>query len=224
MCVLDPRGAWADCGGSTYEANTTGTPAEDVEASLSVEVKCVTCYFKAGATATRTINGDFDLGNTLGNLTDQLGNEFHNMSQSARDSFKEVFDWDEFKELFTPEDFELDEFVNFDNFHIDTDFDIELPPLPEVQLLFQIDNMDLYMEVDTTIAAEATLTIPLYKSQTAVGISIAPGLEAGLFATMDLILGVEGELVIRSGFHLLIEEPVGFNIALFGQNVSSIIL
>ncbi|KAK4141509.1 uncharacterized protein C8A04DRAFT_13999 [Dichotomopilus funicola] len=207
----------------TYEANTTGTKLDNVEASLSIEVKCVTCYFKAGATATLTINGDFDLGNTLGNLTDQLGEEFHNMSQSARDSFKEVFDWDEFQALWTPEDFELDEFVNFDNFHIDTDFDIELPPLPEVQLLFQIDNMDLYMEMDTTIAAGATLTIPLYKSQTVVGISIAPGLEAGLFATMDLILGVEGELVIRSGFHLLIEEPVGFNIALFGQNVSSII-
>jgi hypothetical protein len=184
----------------------------------------VTCYFKAGATAQLTVDGDFNLGGAFANVTGQIVNEVGQLARSTLEALDNMVNWRETLDLIGPGDFELDEFVNFDVFDIDTDFDVELPDLPAVQLLFQIDSMDLYMEFDTTIAAGATLTIPLYQSQTAVGIKIAEGLEAGIFVTMDLILSVEGAITIRSGFHLLLEDPVGFNIALFGQNVSSIIL
>lgn len=171
-----------------------------------------------------TIGGDFDLGNTVGNVTGQLRDEFGDLIKTTVQSLDDSINWTELKDLIGPGDFELDEFVNFSNISIDTDIDIDLPPLPEVQLLFQIDHMDLYMEMDTTIAAGVTLTIPLYKSQTALGITLMDGLEAGVFVTLDLILSVEGEITIRSGFHLLLEDPVGFNLAMFGQNVSDIIL
>jgi hypothetical protein len=184
----------------------------------------VTCYFKAGATAQLTIGGEFDLGDTVANVTGQLREEFGDLIATTVKSLEDSINTDELEDLVGPGDFELDEFVNFDNISIDTDIDIDLPPLPEVQLLFQIDHMDLYMEMDTTIAAGVTLTIPLYKSQTALGLSLGEGLEAGVFVTLDLILSVEGEITIRSGFHLLIEDPVGFKLAMFGQNVSDIIL
>ncbi|KAH6844681.1 hypothetical protein B0I37DRAFT_312366 [Chaetomium sp. MPI-CAGE-AT-0009] len=206
-----------------YEVDTAGTKLENGTAEVSIEVKCVTCYFKAGATAQLTIGGDFDLGDTIRNVTGQVKNELGDLVQTTVDALDEALDWTELLQLIGPGDFELDEFVNFGNVSIDTDIDINFPPLPEVQLLFQIDHLDLYMEMDTTIAAGVTLTIPLYQSQTAFGITLAPGLEAGIFVTLDLILSVEGEITIRSGFHLLLDDPVGFKLALFGQNVSDII-
>jgi hypothetical protein len=194
---------------------------------VSIDITCVTCYLKAGATAELTINGTLDLGATMKNVTAQLGRELKNLTETALESLPKVFENldEEIKDIpRIGEEFEFDKAVNFNNLHVDTDIDIDLPPLPAVQILFQVDNMDLYMEIDTTIAAGATLTVPLYKSQTAFGISVGDDMEIGLFVTLDLILSVEGEISLRSGFHLLLDDPVGFKIALFGTDVSNLIL
>jgi hypothetical protein len=182
---------------------------------------------KGGATAELTINGTLDLGSTIKNLTAQLGRELKNLTDTAIDSLPKVFENfdDEVVDIVEPgQEFELDKAIDFSKLEVDTDIDIDLPPLPAVQILFQIDNLDLYMEIDTTIAAGATLTIPLYKSQSQFGVSSGDDLEIGLFVTMDLILSVEGEISLRSGFHLVLDDPVGFNIALFGTDVSKLIL
>ncbi len=210
---------------STHNVNTSGV--DNLEAQLSIEVACHQCYIKAGATAQLTINGTFDFGGVISNITEQLGVELKNLTTTIVDGLEGVVDrfFDEIKTAASPDvDFNIDDVIDFNSFHVDTDIDILPPPLPEVQLLFQIDHLDLYMVIDTTLAAGATLTLPLYKSQSAVGISAGEGLEIGLFITMDLILSVEGEISLRSGFHLLLDRPMGFNIALFGDDVSSIIL
>ncbi|KAK3899384.1 hypothetical protein C8A05DRAFT_18171 [Staphylotrichum tortipilum] len=197
----------------------------DFEAELNIEVICAECYFKAAATAELTIDGEFDLAGTITNVTEQFGNEIKNLTKSAYTSLKAVAKnaVSELKDIFDDDDFRIEDVIDFNLVHIDTDIDIDVPPLPAVNLLFQIDNLDLYMAIDTTIAASATLTIPLYKSQSAVGVSTGSGLEIGIFVTMDLILSVEGELTLRSGFHLLLEKPIGFKLALFSTEVSELI-
>lgn len=191
---------------------------------MEVSVTCETCYFKAGASVALSVDGEFDFGDAFHNVTDQIIDEAKNLTESLVESLDEMIHWGEIKDLFTPDDFEFDEFINVDEFDVDTDFDIELPPLPAVNLLFQIDYLDLYVSLDTTISGQASISIPLYKSQSPVGITIAPGLSAGIFATMDLLLSAEAEMIIRSGFHLQLPDPVGFHIALFGKDVSEVIL
>jgi hypothetical protein len=210
---------------SSFAPNTSSV--EGLEIELGIEVTCATCYLKAGATAQLTINGEFDIGERISNVTEQLGDEIKNFTSSAVESIKVMLDGavEEIGDIFDPtEDFDIDDVISFDNFEVDTDIDIKLAPLPEIQLLFQIDHLDLYMEIDTTIKASTTLTIPLYKSQTAVGIALTENMEVGLFATMDLILSAEGEITLRSGFHIVFDDPVGFNIAMFSSEVSDIIL
>ncbi|KAL2128585.1 hypothetical protein VTI74DRAFT_8998 [Chaetomium olivicolor] len=208
-----------------FAPNASNVP-ENLEAGASIEVKCVTCYFTAGATARLEVNGTFDLGDTVKNVTNQLKVEFKNLTTTAIDSMKVFVDnvKKELKDIPDPsEEFEFDKVFNFDNFTIDTDIDIDLPPLPEVGLLLQIDSLDLYMMIDTTLSAHATLTMPLFRSNTPLGITAGDGLELGIFVTMDLILSAEGEISLRTGFHLLLEKPVGFNLALFSQDVSEVI-
>ncbi|KAK4233903.1 hypothetical protein C8A03DRAFT_19102 [Achaetomium macrosporum] len=225
--------SWNDAILFSQEIPVNTSSVEGLEAAVSVEVKCSTCYFKAGATAQLNIEGSFDLGNATRNITDQLGEELKNLTETSIGAIKTIADqfWDEVQEavdfdLSTGFDFE--EAFSFDNVTIDTDIDIDLPPLPAVQLLFQIDYLDLYVAIDTTIAAEATLTLPLFKTPVTtpfgpLGISISEDLEIGIFVTIDLILSVEGEISLRSGFHLLLEDPVGFKIAMFSSDVSDVI-
>lgn len=203
---------------STYTPNST----EQFESEVSMEITCVTCYVKAAATAELAVNGTFDVGDMIKNVTGQIKEEFKNLTETTRSSIK-AWAGNIVDELFDGE-LDSDDF-SFDNFTIDKDFDIDIPPLPEVNLLFQLDHLELYMLVDTTIAAGATLTIPLYKSQTPLGLFVPNSdMEIGVFVTMDLILSVEGEIDLRTGFHLKLDDPIGFNIALFSRNVSRVIL
>ncbi|KAL2015089.1 hypothetical protein VTK56DRAFT_6321 [Thermocarpiscus australiensis] len=225
--------SWNDATLFTLNKETNKTTSiGQVDAGLSIQVKCLTCYFKASVTAELSINGTFDLANTLHNLTEQFEDEFHNLTRAGiaflDAELKNVQDvLQDAEDLIASGDFSITDFVNevasFDNVTFNTTIDIVPPPLPEVQLLFQIDHLDLYVAIDTITAAEATMTIPLYKSKSPFGVSASDDLEIGIFVTMDLILSVNGELDIRSGFHLLLDKPVGFHIALFGNDVSNII-
>lgn len=165
--------------------------------------------------------GGFDVGDTILNVTKQVGEEFSNLTRSAGASIQayvqHIISEARNNEL------HRDDF-SFDNFTLDTDFDIDIPPMPEVGLLFTLDHLDLMMVIEASFSASATLTIPLYISQTPVGIKVGEGLEVGIFATVDLILAVEGSIDLRTGFHLKLDDPVGFNLQMFSHNVSDIIL
>jgi hypothetical protein len=196
-------------------------------------VVCTTCYFKAGVTGQLSIDGKFDLDGTLNNLTAQFEGDFKNLTtagvsflnqelQNVQGIAKEVESLTKTGNLNF--DNVVNAFANFNNVTFDVNITAVPPPLPEVQLLFQIDHLDLYVELDAIISAHAQINIPLYKSQGPLGVSVGSDLEIGFFVTMDLILSVDGELDIRSGFHLLLDKPVGFHIDMFGNDVSNVIL
>jgi hypothetical protein len=190
-------------------------------------VKCSQCYFKAGITANLTIDGEIDIGADVKNLTTQFGEEIKNLTETAVASLKSVGEqvldaieaaFDDSRHL------TLDDVIDFDNVTIDTDIDIVPPPLPEVQLLFQIDFLDLYVAIDFTIGAHAALSLPLFRSNTPLGVSAGDDMEIGIIVAIDLLINVDGELTIQSGFHLVLDDPTGFHIALFGQDVSDLFL
>jgi hypothetical protein len=80
------------------------------------------------------------------------------------------------------------------------------------------------VEIDTTLSAGATYTLNLYESESPIGISAGQELEVGIVFTVDVILSVEGEIDISSGFHIQLNDGVAINIAMFGQNISSVTL
>lgn len=78
------------------------------------------------------------------------------------------------------------------------------------------------MLIDTTLSMGATYNLPLYKSETVLGVSVTESLEVGIIFTIDLILSVEGEIDISSGFHIKLEDGLAIDIALFSNDVSDI--
>lgn len=105
----------------------------------------------------------------------------------------------------------------------DVDFDIDLPKLPECNLKFQFDGLELYMEIDTILSGSATYTLNLYTSQTPIGFAVGKDLLVGVVFSIDLIVSVEAEIDISSGFHIQLD-GIAIDIHMFDHDVSSITL
>ncbi|KAE8827296.1 hypothetical protein PTNB85_08649 [Pyrenophora teres f. teres] len=186
----------------------------EIEAGL--EVICQTCYVKGSATAELKISGGFNasqlieqsidaVNSTVRNFTDTFENYIENYVDQVKDNLKDGIDASDF-------DFPT----------IDLAFDIDVPPVPDANLHFQFDDMELYLELETTISAGATYEVTLFATQTPVGVKMGKYLQLGAVLTVDLLLSVEGEVDISSGFHIKLDDGVGIDIALFGDTVSDL--
>jgi hypothetical protein len=84
--------------------------------------------------------------------------------------------------------------------------------------------MELYMLLDTILSAGTTYTLNLYSSISPIGLAVGDELQVGVIFSVDLILSVEAEIDISSGFHIKLEDGIAIDIPMFDQNVSSITL
>lgn len=203
---------------SGAEKTVSESNTSSLSVNAGVEIVCTTCYILGKATAELSIKGDFNasqiIGETIGqvkdkveNFTDQVDDYFVNYTKNLPDKFKDGV---------SLEDFEFPTFP--------FDFGLNITSIPECNLRFQFDGMELYMLVDTILSLGATYELNLYSSNTPLGISITKDLEVGIIFAIDLILNVEGEIDISSGFHIKLDDGLAINIALFSDDVSDIIL
>jgi hypothetical protein len=188
--------------------------------TAGVEVVCTTCYIKGTATAQLTVNGNFNLSQAFQNFKSEVKGDVDSLTNATIDSFETYFE--KIGEDVASFDFHLDD-LEFPTLN-DTSFDLTIPDIPECQLLFEFDGLELYMEIDTTLSAGATYTFNLYTSESLIGVSAGQDLEVGIVFTVDVILSVEAEIDISSGFHIQLNDGVAINIAMFSQNISSVTL
>jgi len=156
--------------------------------------------------------------NVNGNLTQAVDTFVSNTKDEFRNFSSAVIRY--LRDLQVPES--LDDIVDYDFPPIDLEFDIEVPDIPDTELQFQFDKMELYMGIDTILAAGATYTLNLYTSKSVVGFNIGDDLLIGTVTTVDLILDVMGEIDISSGFHIHLKDGIKIKIPIFGRNVSEI--
>lgn len=179
---------------------------------------CTKCYIKGVATAELTIDGDFDAGLALEQTRQNLKEEIQNFTDTLDDYF---IDYSKgVMENISEDGIDVSDFA-FPTF--DYNFDMDFPAIPECNLRFQFDGMELYMLMDTTLSAGATYKLNLYSSNTPLGLSITKDLEIGIIFSVDLILTVEGEINISSGFHIRLEDGAAIDITLFAKDISDII-
>ncbi|KDN70968.1 hypothetical protein CSUB01_09966 [Colletotrichum sublineola] len=111
---------------------------------------------------------------------------------------------------------------DFDFPPLNVTFDVDVPDFPEARLGFGFDNLELYMQLDTTLSAGLNYKLNLYTSTTPLGAAIGDDLQLGVVFAVDLILSVESEVQMSSGFHIRMDDRVSFDIALFSKNVSTV--
>jgi hypothetical protein len=185
-----------------------------VEIEASIEVTCTTCYVKGVATAELTIDGDF--GELVQNTIDAVNATVRNFTGEFEDQLVEA--WGNFTE-----NFDVTDGISREDFPLPTfnlDFNLTVPPIPNANLRFQFDGMELYLEIGTVLKAGATYEITLFATQSPAGIQIGPTLMLGAVLTVDLILAVEGDIDISSGFHIKLDDGVAIDLPLFGEEVA----
>jgi hypothetical protein len=192
----------------------------DTSLSAGVKIVCTTCYIKGTATAQLTVNGNFNVSQAFQSFKSEVEGDVDNLTNATIDSFETYFE--NIGTDLTSLDIHLDD-LDFPTLN-NTSFDLAVPDIPECQLLFELDDLELYMEIDTTLSAAATYTFNLYKSETPLGVSAGQDLEIGIVFTVDVILSVEAEIDISSGFHIQLNDGVAINIPMFSQNISSVTL
>ncbi|KAF1829848.1 hypothetical protein BDW02DRAFT_508940 [Decorospora gaudefroyi] len=182
-----------------------------LEVQAGIEVTCQTCYVKGFATAELTIDEEFNATELIEQTVDSVRNETIQFATDFKDYLLNYI-----KDVTS----NIQD-VDFPTFPFA--FDLDIPEIPECNLRFQFDDMELYLEIDTSLSAGATYEINLFASQTAVGMKIGPLLQLGAVLQVDLILEVEGAIDISSGFHIKLDDGVAMDLTLFGKNVSNMI-
>ena len=101
---------------------------------------------------------------------------------------------------------------------------LNISTIPEVNLHFLFDGLELYMLADTILSSGVTYTLSLYRSESALGVEITKNLNLGIIFEIDLILEVDATIDISSGFHIKVENGLAIDIAMFCDDVSCITL
>ncbi|KAF5247214.1 hypothetical protein FANTH_6471 [Fusarium anthophilum] len=184
--------------------------------SASIEISCATCYIKGTATTEFIYDRDFNVSRAFSNFTNQVRREIDSLSDKTADYIEEYIDsvTDNLDDGFDMDD--------FDPPPLDYNLNVNIPEIPEFRLQFQFDGLEVYMLIDTVLSAGATYTLNLYTSTTPAGFAVQDNLEIGVIFAIDLILSVEGEINISSGFHLRLDDGVLFDIAIFSKEISNL--
>lgn len=192
----------------------------NVTVQAGVHIVCRLCYLKGVATGELSVADNFSVTNIVTNITEQFEGDVYNLTKAADKYLKEFLDdvWKGWWEG-SLEPVELPTF-NYS-------FSLDVPPIPATNLRFTFDGLELYMLVDTILSLGSTYTIPLFNSaidqpEIPIGFYITEKIKIGLIFRVDLILSVEGEIDISSGFHLKFNDGFAIDIALFGNDVSGV--
>ncbi|PSN75564.1 hypothetical protein BS50DRAFT_43158 [Corynespora cassiicola Philippines] len=193
------------------QANTT------VEAGI--EIVCTTCYIKGFATAELSIEGEFNISEIVDQTITEVKGEIQNVTEEIEKQLDGYLDTvtDNFSD-----GIDLSDFSNFELPTFNYSFDVDVPAIPECNLKFGFDELEMYVQLNTILSLGATYTLNLYSSNTPVGISVGKNLEFGVIFSVDLILSAEGEIDISSGFHLKLDDGVHINLPLFSNEIADI--
>lgn len=187
---------------------------KNVSLTEEITITCTTCYIMGNATAQLTVNGNFNVTQAFDNIINETRTDFDNIEYSTV-SYVE----DTVKNMTDNADFDFDDFPPPTMSNIT--FNLDVQGIPEALLQLQFDGLELYVQLDASFGAGATYAVNLFTPETPLAITV-PGMDIGLWFVLDLILGVDAEIDMSSGFHIKLNDGVRVNIAMFANNASDI--
>ncbi|KKO99844.1 hypothetical protein THAR02_08037 [Trichoderma harzianum] len=184
------------------------------DSPATVTIVCTKCYVKGQASAKLTAQGEFNVSAAIGQAKDSFENTFNNLTHWAKDFAEDALD------NFTITDIKgtFNKIGEIGPPPIDLNLDLKLP---EYNVAVNLTDLEIYMEIDTILAASMTYTFNIYQSETIVGVALDKDFLLGAVFSIDLIFSVDSEIDIRSGFHVRFDNIIT-QIALFSEEASKI--
>lgn len=102
---------------------------------------------------------------------------------------------------------------------------MNLTDIPDATIELKFDGLELYMLLDVSLTADQVWTIPLYPKTwpQLAGFSIGDQ-ELGVVIGLDLVLELTSQVNMSTGVHISFDDGLAMQIAMFGNNVSTITL
>ncbi|UNI16479.1 hypothetical protein JDV02_002910 [Purpureocillium takamizusanense] len=179
-----------------------------------IQIRCAKCYIKGVARAKLTKQGSFNGSDVLDDIKNNTKSTFNsitgywnNVTSVIKGNIKNMTLDEittEIEQLPPPQ----------------IDFNVRLD-FPDYQLQVAFVNTELYVELNTILSSGLSYSLTLYSSKN-FGIDLENGLFVGVVFSIDLLLSVDNEVVISSGFHVKLDDEVLMTIALFSKQASGL--
>lgn len=182
----------------------------------SISVTCNTCYTKGSAQAKLQVNGTFNATEAWADIksdSSQIVGELSNWAETVVAS--DVKAWGE--DIIRGDLGSISFAVPAPNISLDAN----IQAWPDSMLEFSFDNLEIYMDLDTSLSASVSYTVPLFRSE-GLGVALTQKLWLGLIFSIDLILSSDADVAIGNGFHIQLDDTVLLKLALFSSQNSGI--
>jgi len=187
---------------------------DGTEVSAGIQIRCAKCYIKGLARAKLTIDGSFNGGEVMDDVKNSTKNTFNSITGYWNNVTNVVKG--------NVKNFTLDEITTeieqLPPPHIDFNVHLEFP---DYQLQVAFVNTELYVELSTILSSGLSYSLTLYSSKN-LGVDLGNDLLLGVVFSIDLLLSVENEIEISSGFHVKLDDEVLMTIALFSKQASGL--
>lgn len=157
------------------------------------------------------LDGDFNFTNTL----EDVWSDVSNATETAWTTLKNHIDQD-FHDVM---ELDFSNLTSWPTIDVDLNLQNDLDDLPEAQVHFEFDDLEMYLDLDIKLATHSTYTINIFTTETPFGVSFTD-LTLGLVFSVDLILIADTDIDIQAGIHIRIDKGLGFDFGLLNGNVS----
>lgn len=188
----------------SYQAGSTLT-------SGSIDIVCSTCYFNGSVSGELVLDGDFNFTNTLEDVWSDVSNATETAWTTLKNHIEE--DFHDVMEL------DFSNLTSWPTIDVDLNLQDDMDDLPEAQVHFEFDDLEMYLDLDIKLATQSTYTINIFTTETPFGVSFTD-LTLGLVFSVDLILIADTDIDIQNGIHIKIDKGLGFDFGLLNGNVS----
>jgi hypothetical protein len=194
--------------------NSTAEQNPKVDITDSITITCSTCYILGKATAQLTVNSDFNGNQAYNQIVNQTQSDFETLESTAINYVKTTLET-----MAESDDLDINHFSPPTMGNIT--FDLDVQSIPQSLLQLQFDGLELYIQLDTTLDISASYKVNLFTPQTPLDLDV-PGMKIGVWFTLDLLLDVDGNIDMASGFHIKFVDGVQINIPMFAPEASDI--
>ncbi|OLN97744.1 hypothetical protein CCHL11_07916, partial [Colletotrichum chlorophyti] len=195
-----------------HSAQAVEIDKANLATQTSIQVISTRCYLKGKANAHLTIDGTFNATKVANDIGNEFQETFDNITTYALNYISGIS-----KKLAYGLDAD-----DFDFPPLNIDFDVDIAEFPQARLGFDFEGLELFMQLETPLSSGLAYMLNLFTSTTPLGSKIGDDLLLGVAFSIDLILSVESDINISNGFHIRLDDKVGFDLALFSKNVTSL--
>ncbi|EFW98862.1 hypothetical protein CMQ_4714 [Grosmannia clavigera kw1407] len=199
---------------SCLEAIPKATTNE-LSADVRATVVCKTCYVKFTATAELVIPDASDASSVIISQAQSYANGVENMTAQV------VEDIENSVSNLTMATFKTD-IKNFPMPTVDLDFDFKISSIPECQVTYTFDQLEVFVQLQTNITGKASYEQTLYKSEVPLDINVGDNLELKVTVFVSLFIDVDGAVNRETGFHVKLADGLAMTVDFFGKSVSNI--